>query len=308
MRVALKTSPDAAGTAEDIWLSTSQKVTVGRQRWADVVVDDTAMDALHFSLETDQNACWIRDLRSGSGIRLNGIPVLFAELFDGDLVEAGHSTFTVAYTPPRPQLVPKKRSSTPGKLSIVRPGTWSEVAFITTCDNEKISDEYSRLSTSKLSSLNALQQMQPLGLTCIVVEEGVAESDLLNGSDAPVMIGNGTAKVIHVADTALETVHTALSGRDNCVWLIGAHSQRDWGFWTPQLSRYIRPSALSAAFGQHADSALQILGRLSPAIFWEDPSTGQWTLVVRSTALRPAPPHNPRESYIGSTSRLTSVA
>jgi len=85
------------GAGRKILLDAGQTIQVGRTEWADFSVPgDGRMSGVHFSLETDNVACYLRDLGSTNGTRLNGqlisdrMPVRC-----GDQVEAGETVFSV---------------------------------------------------------------------------------------------------------------------------------------------------------------------------------------------------------------------
>ncbi len=59
------------------------------------VPDDGFLSRNHFLIEFNPPACFLRDLGSTNGTRLNGLRVAGARLRDGDLISAGESTFVV---------------------------------------------------------------------------------------------------------------------------------------------------------------------------------------------------------------------
>jgi hypothetical protein len=68
---------------------------VGRTAPADYVVEDHFLSKLHFALAYDGQSCWMRDLKSTNGTRLNGLPASESKLNHGDTITAGQTTFTV---------------------------------------------------------------------------------------------------------------------------------------------------------------------------------------------------------------------
>ena len=57
--------------------------------------EDRFLSRHHFLIEFNPPVCSVRDLGSTNGIRLNGVRVESARLYDGDLIAAGNSVFTV---------------------------------------------------------------------------------------------------------------------------------------------------------------------------------------------------------------------
>jgi pSer/pThr/pTyr-binding forkhead associated (FHA) protein len=102
---------------------------VGNLRWADVVVQDPELSGVHFRVETRLGQCWVRDLDSRSGTRVNGVRVIYAELQDGDEICAGSSRFIVTMdTEPRREPMPAQRSVAPadsmGSRISLKLSTW----------------------------------------------------------------------------------------------------------------------------------------------------------------------------------------
>ena len=96
MRVILKImSGSSAG--RKVLLDAGQTIQVGRTEWADFSVpDDGRMSGVHFTLETDNVKCYLRDLGSTNGTRLNDQPVSDRmALRCGDQIEAGETVFSV---------------------------------------------------------------------------------------------------------------------------------------------------------------------------------------------------------------------
>ncbi len=105
MRIVLQVKPAGRKT----WLSQGQTVRVGRTDEADFVVpDDPQLAPAHFALRCEASECYVEDLDSGTGTRVNGEGVVDAVLNDGDLIEAGETTFVVQIqsSPLDSQLIP----------------------------------------------------------------------------------------------------------------------------------------------------------------------------------------------------------
>ncbi len=80
-----------------VHLVSHQLVRVGKSSWADfVVTGEPQLADQHFSLETDAQACRIRDLSKGQGLLLNGQSVLSAVVHDGDRIRVGDAEFVLA--------------------------------------------------------------------------------------------------------------------------------------------------------------------------------------------------------------------
>jgi len=78
-------------------LGSRQSIRVGRTEWADVAIPhDRLMSSVHFLLETDNDACYIKDLGSSNGTFVGGVRIEGqAELRDRDELFAGDTKFVV---------------------------------------------------------------------------------------------------------------------------------------------------------------------------------------------------------------------
>ncbi len=96
MRVVLEVvSGPAAG--QKAALGPGQELRVGRTEWADFAVPgDGHMSAEHFAVWTDNVACYVKDLGSSNGTRLNGEPIdQPAVVRNGDQIDAGQTRFVI---------------------------------------------------------------------------------------------------------------------------------------------------------------------------------------------------------------------
>jgi hypothetical protein len=73
-----------------------QMLDVGRSEDADLPCPhDTSLSRIHFRLETDTVGCYLKDLGSSNGTRVNRKPVDRTLLQDWDVVDAGGTQFQV---------------------------------------------------------------------------------------------------------------------------------------------------------------------------------------------------------------------
>jgi hypothetical protein len=82
--------------AQNIRAEAGGNVRVGRTNPSDVTfLQDSQMSSVHFGLAHDGENCWISDLNSRNGTRVNGELIKKAILREGDLIVAGQTTFAV---------------------------------------------------------------------------------------------------------------------------------------------------------------------------------------------------------------------
>jgi len=88
-------SGPAAG--KKILVGAGHMLQVGRTEWADYALPhDGHLSSVHFRLENDATACYLRDLGSSNGTFVNGRQVKDrVRLHDGDQIRAGQTIFTV---------------------------------------------------------------------------------------------------------------------------------------------------------------------------------------------------------------------
>lgn len=84
---------------------------VGRSKRAhfQLTVKDKYFSRIHFMVEVNPPQCRIHDMRSRNGTHVNGKRVQMADLHDGDLIRAGHTTLRVSMEgvePPMAQVLP----------------------------------------------------------------------------------------------------------------------------------------------------------------------------------------------------------
>ena len=65
------------------------RVTIGRGKDSEVVVDDASISHQHAALELGSNGYRIRDLGSTNGVQVNGARMALAELKHGDKIALG---------------------------------------------------------------------------------------------------------------------------------------------------------------------------------------------------------------------------
>ena len=78
------------------WLRDSQVMSIGCSHWADVALpNDLGLDSIHFAVQTESSRCYLRDLGSSSGVRVNGRRVESTTLHDGDEITVGQARLRV---------------------------------------------------------------------------------------------------------------------------------------------------------------------------------------------------------------------
>jgi hypothetical protein len=96
-------------------MGAGQQLRVGRTERADFSVPhDGFMSGVHFSLETDEAACYVEDLGSSNGTCVNGQRVVGrAVLHHGDEIQAGKTRFQVLLQGDQPLEAPAAASELP---------------------------------------------------------------------------------------------------------------------------------------------------------------------------------------------------
>jgi hypothetical protein len=96
MRVILEVTLGPSSGRKTV-LGAFQTLQIGRTEWADfAIAHDGKISSVHFSLETDDAACYIKDLGSRNGTTLNGRPLADrVALKDNDEIVAGETNFRV---------------------------------------------------------------------------------------------------------------------------------------------------------------------------------------------------------------------
>ena len=81
---------------DKIDLRANQIRVIGRRRESDESFpDDGRMSGRHFSLRTDTVGCYLEDLQSSNGTKVNGTRIMNVALQDDDVIEAGSTKFRV---------------------------------------------------------------------------------------------------------------------------------------------------------------------------------------------------------------------
>ncbi len=80
---------------EEFTFDRHDAILVGRKDASVSIPEDGFLSRQHFLIEVDPPRCLLKDLGSRNGTCVNGVRVSEARLHDGDVVEAGQSTFTV---------------------------------------------------------------------------------------------------------------------------------------------------------------------------------------------------------------------
>jgi pSer/pThr/pTyr-binding forkhead associated (FHA) protein len=76
-----------------------ERVTLGRGKGCDVILDDGSVSQMHAALELGAAGFSIRDLGSTNGVRVNGSRVAAADLKHGDRIEIGSLSFRYRVEP-----------------------------------------------------------------------------------------------------------------------------------------------------------------------------------------------------------------
>jgi pSer/pThr/pTyr-binding forkhead associated (FHA) protein len=99
-------------TGKKIEVASGHLVRIGRTPRADVAFpDDSHMSGVHFAIQSEEKACWVRDYKSTNGTMVNGQKIAEVALREGDRITAGETQFVVqiehgrAEGPPEPQRV-----------------------------------------------------------------------------------------------------------------------------------------------------------------------------------------------------------
>src|ERR1051326_3304234 len=80
-------------TGKRIEAKAGQTASVGRTRKANIVLGDKFMSGVHFEIKCGMQTCYVRDLNSRNGTKLNGTLITEAVVRNGDRVFAGHTEF-----------------------------------------------------------------------------------------------------------------------------------------------------------------------------------------------------------------------
>ncbi|MCA9126988.1 MAG: FHA domain-containing protein, partial [Planctomycetales bacterium] len=87
-------------------------LSIGRTAAADYPIPhDGQLSGIHFELELEAHGAFLRDRESRNGTFVNGNPVSFCPLNDGDSIRAGNTTFSIRFEEPPVQLVSQPSSA-----------------------------------------------------------------------------------------------------------------------------------------------------------------------------------------------------
>jgi len=111
---------DKDGGLAQFWDVSERPLLVGRGEFAGACVADEALSRAHFLILREGNEFFVVDLESQNGTWMNGAPVSGRRLHEGDLIQAGESTFQFSRERPtvQPQLMP---FSLPTSTEVARP-------------------------------------------------------------------------------------------------------------------------------------------------------------------------------------------
>lgn len=77
------------GLEDRVFRIRRERVTIGREQDADLVLDDVSVSRLHAHLVTGGGRCELFDQASTNGVKVNGAPTQQRELEHGDIVKIG---------------------------------------------------------------------------------------------------------------------------------------------------------------------------------------------------------------------------
>lgn len=98
--LSVRSGPHAG---QKIEVPAGRLLRVGRTARADVAFpEDAHMSGIHFAVQCEENACWLRDYKSTNGTIANGQRVVETQLKDGDRITAGETQFDVKIAAARP--------------------------------------------------------------------------------------------------------------------------------------------------------------------------------------------------------------
>ena len=90
----------ASGIEEFVPLPPGVETIIGRSHDADISLEDAATSPRHLAVVSDgRGHAQLRDLGSRNGTTVNGLPVVTAELHDGDRIDFGASTLVYRCPP-----------------------------------------------------------------------------------------------------------------------------------------------------------------------------------------------------------------
>ena len=78
-----------------IRLNPNRPVTIGREKYNDVVLNDLVVSRQHASISWDNDSFVLKDLKSRNGVYLNDKRVEYSPLRDGDTIKIGSHTFSI---------------------------------------------------------------------------------------------------------------------------------------------------------------------------------------------------------------------
>jgi pSer/pThr/pTyr-binding forkhead associated (FHA) protein len=93
--------PIRVGDGSSLWPMEGRLALVGRFGDCQLVLSDDSISTFHAALVQTPSGVWVVDLMTREGVYVNGVPVRWAWLGDGDALRLGRFTFILRYeTPP----------------------------------------------------------------------------------------------------------------------------------------------------------------------------------------------------------------
>lgn len=88
---------------QQIEVAPGRLLRIGRTSRADVAFpEDAHMSGIHFAVQCEETACWLRDYKSTNGTIANGQRIVETQLKEGDRITAGETQFDVHVVPSAP--------------------------------------------------------------------------------------------------------------------------------------------------------------------------------------------------------------
>ena len=112
MKVVLRVTAGPARRARNTSSTGHDTFVVGRSSQAQFSMpDDRLLSREHFLIEFNPPVCFLRDLGSTNGTKVNGLRVETVRLRDGDVITAGDSAFVIRVEETSERVAPRSAAS-----------------------------------------------------------------------------------------------------------------------------------------------------------------------------------------------------